>query len=303
MALTLSVDQVDETGREILTYGTPDFPIAFFDDDLTKVCSSTHWHDELEIVIITKGIVHMRIAGNSFAMTAGEGYFANSGVVHSADLKTKAGHQHAIVFSPKMISRAEDLIWQTCVAPILGNSRLPYIRLSPSVPWQKECLNLVETAWNFGAYDKENYPIQVRYCLSQAFSQIAANAAILESEPRYTGKYQRDELRIKKALLFIEQNYAEDITIDDIAQSAGISVSTCLRLFSTVLDTTPVQYLIRHRLQKAADELRRAGGKTIAEIAYACGFSDASYFNRCFRKAYAMTPSQYMTCRGSSDAQ
>ena len=303
MALTLSVDQVDETGREILTYGTPDFPIAFFDDDLTKVCSSTHWHDELEIVIITKGIVHMRIAGNSFAMTAGEGYFANSGVVHSETLKTKAGHQHAIVFSPKIISRAEDLIWQTCVAPILGNSRLPYIRLSPSVPWQKECLNLVETAWNFGAYDKENYPIQVRYCLSQAFSQIAANAAILESEPRYTGKYRRDELRIKKALLFIEQNYAEDITIDDIAQSAGISVSTCLRLFSTVLDTTPVQYLIRHRLQKAADELHRAGGKTIAEIAYACGFSDASYFNRCFRKAYAMTPSQYMTCRGSSDAQ
>ena len=160
--------------------------------------------------------------------------------------------------------------------------------------WQKEFLYLAEFAWNCGAYDKENYPIQVRYCLSRSFSLIAANAEIIESELRYTGKYQHDELRIKKALLFIERNYAEDITIDDIARSAEISVSTCLRLFSTVLGTTPVQYLIRHRLQKAAEELQRESGKTIAEIAYACGFSDASYFNRCFRKAYAMTPSEYM---------
>ena len=294
MPLTLSVDQVDETGREMLTYGTPDFPIAFFDDDLTKVCVTAHWHDEPEIVIVTKGAVHVRIAGTSFALTPGEGYFVNSGIVHSETLKTKSGHQHAIVFSPKIISQANDLIWQTCVAPILGNSRLPYIRLSPAVQWQKEFLNLAENAWNFGAYDQENYPLEVRHCLSRSFSLIAANAEIIESELRTTGKYQRDELRIKKALLFIERNYAENITIDAIAQSAEISVSICLRLFGTALGTTPVQYLIRHRLQTAADELQRSGGKTIAEIAYACGFSDASYFDRCFRRVYAMTPSEYI---------
>ena len=55
MALTQSVDKVDESGREILTYGTKDFPIAYFDDDLTKVAVPPHWHDELELISSRKG--------------------------------------------------------------------------------------------------------------------------------------------------------------------------------------------------------------------------------------------------------
>ena len=302
MALTRSVDQVDETGRELLTYGTPDFPIAFFDDGLTKISVPPHWHDEFEIVIVRRGVVHMRIAGNSFALAAGEGYFANSGILHSEILKTKTGCQHALVFSPRIISQAEDLVWQSYIAPVLGNARLPYIRLSAAVPWQKEFLALAERAWDFGAYDRDDYPREVRHCLSRAFSLIAAHADGIENEIRYSGAYQRDELRMKKALQFIKSNYAEEITIDGIARSAEVSVSTCLRLFRTVLGTTPVQYLIGYRLQRAAEELKRPRGGTIAEIAYSCGFSDASYFNRCFRKAYAMTPTEYILRHGGGEA-
>lgn len=197
MALTRSVDRVDETGRELLTYGTPDYPIAFFDDDLSRVAVPPHWHDEFEIVIVTKGIVHAQIAGSRFALTAGEGYFVNTGILHSEALKTKTGRQRALIFSPRMISQAEDLIWQLYVAPVLGSSRLPYIRLSASVPWQKEFLALAERAWRCGAYDRENYPIEVRNCLSRALSLIGAHADVAESELRYTGKYRRDELRRK----------------------------------------------------------------------------------------------------------
>ena len=92
MALTLSVDRVDESGRELLTYGTEDFPIAFFDDDLTMISIPYHWHDELEIVIITEGSVHMRIAGSEFALKKGDGYFSNSGILHTETLTTPMGH-------------------------------------------------------------------------------------------------------------------------------------------------------------------------------------------------------------------
>ena len=293
MALTRSVDQVDENGRELLTYGTAAFPIAFFDDDLAKVAVPTHWHDEWEIVVITRGIVRVRIAGSDLYLTAGEGYFANRGILHAAALESKAGHQHALVFSPKIVSQAEDLIWQACIAPVLGNPRLPFIRLTPSVPWQKEFLRLAETAWDFGAYDKADYPIHVRSCLTRAFSLVSANLDGIENEHRCAGRYQQDELRVKKALLFIERNYENPVSIDEIAASAGISVSTCLRLFKTVLGTTPVGYLIRHRLERAAEELKRPDGRTVSEIACSCGFSDASYFNRRFRKEYGVTPTEY----------
>lgn len=303
MALTLSVDKVDENGRELLTYGTPDFPIAFFDDDLTKVRVPPHWHDEFEIIIVTKGIVNVRIAGCSFSLKEGEGYFANSGILHSANLVSKEGHQKALVFSPRIISPSEDLVWKSYIAPVFRLPLLPYIKLTASVSWQKDLLSFAEKAWDIGAYDKKDYPFQVRYYLSKVFSLIVENSNTIENELHYTSRYQKDEIRVKKALLFIEKNYAEDITINDIAYSAGTSVSTCLRLFTAVVGTTPVKYLIRYRLQKAADEMKKSSQKTIAEAAYSCGFSDASYFNRCFKKMYSMTPGEYLSPLPENDLQ
>ena len=294
MALSYSVDQVDENGKELLTYGTEDFPIAFFEDDLTKVAVPNHWHDELEIVVITGGKVIVRIAGREILLAAGDGYFANSAVLHAAELKTAAGHQHAMVFSPKVISAPGDLAWKTYVEPLLGDPKLPFVRLSSAVSWQKEILDLSEKAWDLGAYDKDDYPIGVPYLLGKVFADLTRYSELVKSELHYTGKYQMDELRIKKALLFIETSYGNTITIEDIADSAGVSVSSCLRLFSSIIGSTPIRYLVRFRLQKAAEEFQRKNERTIAETVYSCGFTDASYFNRCFRKEYGMTPSEYI---------
>ena len=299
MALTQSVDQVDESGREVLTYGTEDFPIAFFDDDLTKVAVPPHWHDELELIIITEGKVHVRIAGSEFLLSPGEGYFANSEILHAANLVSVSGHQHAMVFSPQMISCGTDLIWKTCVDPVLKNPHIPFVRLTETTPWHRELLTMAEDAWQIGAYDKKDYPIHVRHLLSQSFALIASHAETIGKESTYTDKYQRDELRIKKALLFIERNYGSAVTLEEIAGSASVSISTCLRLFSTIVGTTPVSYLLDYRLQKAAEELQHQGKRTISEIAYLCGFTDASYFNRSFRKKYGMTPTAYVRhCKG-----
>lgn len=295
MALTLSVDRVDESGRELLTYGTEDFPIAFFDDDLTVVSVPYHWHDELEIVIITDGSVRMRIAGSEFPLKKGDGYFSNSGILHAETLTTPTGHQHALVFSPRIISQREDLIWKNYIAPVLGNNQIPFLWLKASVPWHKEILRLSEAAWHQGAYEAKDYPLGVRSSLSMAFSHIVDHMAALENETHYTSAFQRDELRIKRILVYIEKNYGADIALEDIANSANISASTCLRLFSTVLGTTPIKYLAAFRVQKAVEELKQINGRTISEIAHASGFSDASYFNRCFRKVHGMTPSEYLS--------
>ena len=295
MALSVSVDRVDETGRELLTYGTKDYPIAFFDDDLTRVSVPYHWHDELELVILTEGSVRVRIAGSEFTLKAGDGFFANSGILHAETLTTPTGHQHALVFSPRIISPCEDLVWKKYVMPVLGNPQIPFLWLKASVPWHKEILNLGETAWNQGAYETKDHPLEVRFSLSKVFSCIADHMEDMEKESPYTSAFQRDELRIKKILVYIENNYGANVTLNDIAKSANISASTCLRLFSTVLGTTPIKYLMTFRLQKAVEELKRANGRSISDIAFSCGFSDASYFNRCFRKEYGVTPSDYIS--------
>ena len=292
MGLSYSTDKTDETGKELLTYGTADFPIAFFDDDLTIVKVPWHWHDELEIVVILSGEVRAFIAGCELNLKAGEGYFANSGILHSAELRSKTGWQHCMVFDPRVLATPDDIIWNTYVSPILSHENLPFIKLTPEIPWQKDILSLSEKAWLSGAHEKTDYALTVRSSLSRIASLMVHNIGT-ESEHPFSSKTQKDELRIKKTLYYIETHYSEQITIDDIAASADISVSTLLRLYHDVLHTTPIQYVLKYRLEQIRDELSIEPDSSIAEIAYSCGFNDISYFNRCFLKAYGKTPSSY----------
>ena len=292
MGLSYSTDKTDETGKELLTYGTSDFPIAFFDDDLTTVRVPWHRHDELEIAVILSGELSVFIAGCKLNLKAGEGYFANSGILHSSELCSKTGWQHCMVFSPRVLASPDDIIWNTYVSPILSHENLPFIKLSPKTPWQKEILSLAEKAWTSGANEKTDYALTVRFALSRIASLIVHNIDT-EEEHLFTSKTQRDELRIKKTLYYIETHYREQITIDDISADADISVSTLLRLYHDILHTTPIQHVLQYRLEQIREELLSYPDSAISEIAYSCGFNDISYFNRCFLKKYGFTPSEF----------
>lgn len=292
MGLSFSTDKIDETGKELLTYGTPDFPIAFFDDDLTTVKVPWHWHDEWEIVVILSGEVSLSIAGYELNLKAGEGYFANSGILHSAELCSRTGWQHCMVFDPRVLATPDDIIWNTYISPILSHENLPFIKLSPETTWQKEIISLAEKAWSSGANEKTDYALTVRSALSQITSLMVHNIDT-EAEHPFTSKTQRDELRIKKTIYYIETHFREPITIDDIAADADISVSTLLRLYHDILHTTPIQYVLQYRLEQIREELLSYPGSAISEITYSCGFNDISYFNRCFLKKYECTPSEF----------
>ena len=291
MAISISTDITDSKGKEVLEYGTADFPIAFFDDDLTRVKVPWHWHEQLEIVYIIDGEVIMNIGRDEFTLKAGEGYFLNSGILHSAKLITNKGWQHATVFDPRVIASENDIVWNYYVSPILSNNDFSYLKLSPDIPWQKEILDLSEKSWNNGAYENRNYPLMVRSSLSEIMSLIIDNyqkQSGSESKPLY-----KEETRIKETLNYIEKHYRETLDIEQIAHSAHVSVSTLLRMYHNVLHTTPINFLIGYRIERIADDLLNDHLSTIGDIAFANGFNDISYFNRCFKKAYGLTPKQY----------
>ena len=91
---------------------------------------------------------------------------------------------------------------------------------------------------------------------------------------------------------YIEENYDHSITVQDLADSAAISISECIRCFKSTLQETPINYVRMFRLVKAADEIIHTN-RNISEIAYSCGFQEISYFNLCFKKQYNQTPLQY----------
>ncbi|WP_208591793.1 AraC family transcriptional regulator [Gracilibacillus suaedae] len=105
---------------------------------------------------------------------------------------------------------------------------------------------------------------------------------------------QEDQLpvAISKAVSFMENNYAEDISLDDIVAASGLSKYHFTRLFSASINQTPVRYLTKVRIQHALDLLQN-NEKTIDEIAQEVGFSSSNYFSKVFKKLLNETPSEY----------
>jgi AraC-like DNA-binding protein len=99
-------------------------------------------------------------------------------------------------------------------------------------------------------------------------------------------------LRIGHVLSHIEKHYAEPMRVAQLARLARMSESSLLRTFRTVLGTTPLEHVIRVRIDKAS-ELLRHDDVRVTEAAFQCGFRDSNYFARQFRKVAGRTPRQF----------
>ena len=101
------------------------------------------------------------------------------------------------------------------------------------------------------------------------------------------GKESVVNLRMQKILRYIEEHYAEDITLADLSKSANISKSERSRCFKLSLNTTPYKYLTEYRLSMAA-QLLKTTREPVGIIAASVGFRQMSHFGKCFREKRAI---------------
>ena len=100
-------------------------------------------------------------------------------------------------------------------------------------------------------------------------------------------------MRLKSVLMILERRFTEpDFSAQKLAAAAGLSE----RYVNELLHEAGASFTLRlnERLRKAAGLLAHAE-RRISDIAFDCGFNDLSYFNRCFRRRFGLTPS---TARG-----
>ncbi|RPD42587.1 helix-turn-helix domain-containing protein [Chitinophaga barathri] len=90
----------------------------------------------------------------------------------------------------------------------------------------------------------------------------------------------------------LQSSYMDSPGLDALSSITCLSVPQLVRQFKAVFRTTPHQYLIRIRLQRAAELLRHTG-KPVHEIAWLCGFENTSAFCRAFKSEYAVQPLGY----------
>ncbi len=101
-----------------------------------------------------------------------------------------------------------------------------------------------------------------------------------------------DALRVGKAIGYLERNYANSATLDDVASAVHLSKRHLLRVFKQATGQSPGAYRLRVRIARGA-ELLRGGEVNVTEAALAAGFEDSNYFSRQFRRLMGVSPLVY----------
>lgn len=217
---------------------------------------------------------------------SGDGIFINSRIIHGFKSERRSIMPN-IVFSPELISAGSQVIYKKFIEPILC-SQVSYLYLSNRIKWQRDILQSLNRIFCLLTSDEVTKEIGIQIELAAIWRTLflrQKNCTILEQ----TSCLHIIQVRLRLMLEFIHENYSKKISLLDIASSANISKSEALRCFKEGADTSPVDYLIQFRLNKAR-ELLLTTENTITEIAAAVGFENLGYFDRAFKKAFSVTP-------------
>lgn len=291
MALSRVNSSADSKGHELVRHGTDAFPIACYENDMAKDVVPWHWHEELEAGVVLEGSLVFAAGKERYILKQGEGFFLNGGVLHRCWDDQASCHLMSMVFHPRLVGGSLDsVIYQNYVEPLLEDRALECIRLSPEVPWQAEMMAQMTGCWQACVQEPMGFEIKARNLLSEMLLALHHYAPAAKKMPSV--KALRDAERIKTMLQFIHDNCAEEIRLEQIAASAAVSESECIRCFRAAIGATPVQYLRHYRVRRAAQLLSGTEEK-ISSVCALCGFQDISYFTKTFREIMGCAPAEY----------
>ncbi len=126
------------------------------------------------------------------------------------------------------------------------------------------------------------------YALAKFFEVLGTILPNLES-----GKAPQLDERIAQTIKYMESNYAENITAQELSAIANMSLSRFYPCFKKAVGVTPVEYLNRYRTSKAVALLTNNDDMTIESISGEVGFESSTYFRRVFKKITGKSPKDY----------
>lgn len=287
--------RIDASGLELVRHGSRDFPLGFYVKQGHAPEVPWHWHDHLELELATAGHAQLQIEGAVLDITAGDGFFVNSGCLHA--LAPDPDYCSAtLVFHPELVGGTPgSVFWTRYLDPLIGNPGLTGLRLSTATPREASLLELIGQTVALCREMAPGYEFEVRARLSQAVLVLVRDFEPKSISPESGSRPMQEQrlyFRLKKMLAYLTAHLSEELHLADIASAGEISESECLRSFKQATGQSPIQYLISLRLKKAALELV-SSDESIVTIATGCGFADMSYFTRAFKREKGLTPSAY----------
>ena len=265
-----------------------EYPYVFHHVDMSKTVVPWHWHEALEFGLVLEGNMKVHTANQTQVFHKGEGFFINSNVLASME-NIGSCVQDSHLFHPVFLSGHFKSVFETkYLNPVIQNRNLELICLRGETESQRKILGKLRQLSKL--QEQQDVEFLTRNLLSEIWLLLLeeiknADSSIFRIPPK-------NQDRILTMMAFIQENYAEKLTLEEIADSAAVSTRECLRCFRAAIHQSPMEYLIEYRVQMAK-KLLDTTDLSITDIALRCGFNSNSYFTKLFHRSCGKTPNAY----------
>jgi|SaaInlStandDraft_1057018.scaffolds.fasta_scaffold58084_2 AraC-like DNA-binding protein len=257
-----------------------------------QLIGELHDHEYTEIVIITSGSGYQLYNGVTLPVSTGEVYVIPKGCAHAWEKVENLSLVNVMVSSFESI----ELLQELQAHPAFSS----FFKLEPNLRnQQKGGGRLTLTS------ESLNEVVRVLERLELALQKQSSHSATLatiqllnlihifcDAYLNSSGKNYKMTLRIDKAICYLQSNWKEEPSVQELSEMIHVSASTFYRLFRSATGLTPIQYVNAIRIEHAC-ELLKQSDLNISEIASELGFSESNYFARTFRSIKKMSPRAY----------
>ena len=246
-----------------------------------------HTHDFLTMHYVVSGKVTYQLNGQLFTAHKDDIIIFNPGVLHNHLIEDPETDPESTVF-------------------YLGIDDL-YIKGYP-----KDFIPICSAVFSVRKYQQEIYNCYHEIILTQEKKDIGwpLMAKVLSLEflvlvlkeisPQTTSTIQDyfqlktyDKQTIAQSITaYFQENYMKKISVEEIARSSYLSTTYITKIYKEVTGDTPINYLIRLRMEKAL-EILKEGHFSIQDVAKKVGYDDPYYFSKLFKKRFGLSPSAY----------
>lgn len=266
-----------------------DFKILVDSDKISKLDDIDDFprlfHEEIEIKLFLEGSSTLMIDNKTVEVSAGDIVIINPYQIHSTvNIGKEKSKYHLIMIGLDFFEKNNNYLdlrriflkERTGIKNLVKNQRLGDIikNIATEFTGKKDMYRLVT----------ENLVSELILLLLREYKDENQLSFLRDRNTRY---YEI----IYPALRKIRNDYTEKISVNELASLCNISKYHFCRIFKTVTSVSPIEYQTVYRIG-IADILLKNTDKSIAEIATMCGFDDAGYFSRCYKKHRGASPKE-----------
>ena len=246
------------------------FPIILHDYVDEEYDFPAHWHENIEIHYLFEGEGRLRCQGEEIALCAGDCAIVNGNELHQGD----AGKcSYACIIFPVSFLGEERVLFKSLVRS--AEIDRIFTRMYDAFRKKEAGYELV--------IKSETYALLAHLVRHDVKKRL--------SERRYESRFEALE-KINETAQYLEEHFTEEITTEQLAKMAHLSEGYFCSLFKEVTGKSAKEYINDLKLRRG-EELLTSTDMTVTEIAFCCGFSDANYFTRMFKKEKGISPREF----------